>query len=60
MNPIRNIWRPPTLSELTPMMFNMGLTHLGSEASICLSRITEYGCLYLRYPDLKRLWEYFR
>ena len=21
-------WRPPSLSELTPMMFNMGLTHL--------------------------------
>ena len=24
------IWRPPSLSELTPMIFNMGLTHLGS------------------------------
>ena len=23
------IWRPPSLSELTPMLFNMGLTHLG-------------------------------
>ena len=29
-----NIWRPPSLSELTPMISNMGLTHLGSEASI--------------------------
>ena len=28
-----NNWRPPIHSELTPMMFNMGLTHLGSEAS---------------------------
>ena len=30
----RHIWRPPSLSELTPMIFNTGLTHLGSEASI--------------------------
>ena len=22
-------WRPPSLSELTPMIFNMGLIHLG-------------------------------
>ena len=28
------IWSPPSLSELTPMIFNAGLTHLGSEASI--------------------------
>ena len=27
------IWRLPSLSELTPMIFNMGLTDLGSEAS---------------------------
>ena len=27
------IWRPPSLSELTPMIFDMGLTHFGSEAS---------------------------
>ena len=27
-------WRPPSLSELTQLIFNMGLTHLGSEASI--------------------------
>ena len=26
-------WRPPSLNELTPMIINMGLTHLGSEAS---------------------------
>ena len=26
-------WRPPRLSELTPMISNTGLTHLGSEAS---------------------------
>ena len=25
--------RPPNLSELIPMIFNMGLTHLSSEAS---------------------------
>ena len=28
------IWRPPSLSELTPMLFNTGLTNLGLEASI--------------------------
>ena len=28
------IWRPPSLSELISMVFNTGLTHLGSEASI--------------------------
>ena len=33
-------WRPPSLSELTPMLFNTGLTHLGSEASI--SKIDKY------------------
>ena len=26
-------WRPPSLSVLTPMIFNTGLTHLGSETS---------------------------
>ena len=26
-------WRSPSLSGLTPIVFNMGLTHLGSEAS---------------------------
>ena len=26
-------WRPPSLSDLIPMVFNTGLTHLGSEAS---------------------------
>ena len=28
------IWRPPSLSELTPMIFYRGLTHLRSETSI--------------------------
>ena len=27
-------WRPPSLSKLTPLIFMMGITHLGSEASI--------------------------
>ena len=26
-------WRPPRLSELTPIIFNIELAHLGSEAS---------------------------
>ena len=29
-----DIWRPSSLNELTPMIFNTGLTHLRSEASI--------------------------
>ena len=28
-------WRSSSLSELTPILFNMGLTHLGFEASNC-------------------------
>ena len=31
---------PPSLSELTPMIFNTELTHLGSEASIYLIQST--------------------
>ena len=27
------IWKPPSLNELTPIIFNMELTHLGTEAS---------------------------
>ena len=26
-------WKPPTLSELTPYLISLGLTHFGSEAS---------------------------
>ena len=29
-----NIWRSPSLNELTPMIVNTALTHLGSETSI--------------------------
>ena len=28
------IWRPPSLSELTPILLNTGLTYLSSMASI--------------------------
>ena len=31
---ITHIWRAPSISELTSIIFNTGLTHLGSEASI--------------------------
>ena len=31
---LHTIWRPPSLSELTPYLIQLGLTHLGSEASI--------------------------
>ena len=33
------IWRPPSLSELTPVVFITGLTHFGLEASICIWNI---------------------
>ena len=36
-----HICRPRSLSELVPMIFNMGLTHLGSEASILSTDIIE-------------------
>ena len=34
MSKLKNIWSPLSLSELTPMIFDIGLTHLSSEASI--------------------------
>ena len=40
------MWRPPSISELTPMIFNMGLTHLGSGTSIKNGTV-----LYLMYID---------
>ena len=39
-----NKWRPPSLSELTPMIFNVVLTHYGSEAS-------KYACMSLEYKE---------
>ena len=29
----KNNWRPPSLTKLTPVIFNIELTHLVSEAS---------------------------
>ena len=34
-------WRPPSLNELTLMIFNTGLTHIGSKPSNCYNS----GCL---------------
>ena len=34
VNLYQNKWKPPSLSELTLMIFNTGLTHLVLEASI--------------------------
>ena len=39
-----NIWRTPSLSELTPMLFNSGLTHLVSEASFCIKNNSVAKC----------------
>ena len=33
-------WRPPSLSELTPIVFDMELTHLSWEAFKCISSIS--------------------
>ena len=33
------IWTPPRLNELTPIIFDMELTHLGSETSITFSTL---------------------
>ena len=40
-------WRPPSLSELTPMIIDRELTHLGSEASsfLLLLFIIQIYCL---------------
>ena len=40
---VKDRWRPLSLSELTPIIFNMMLTHLGLEASISELIISEVG-----------------
>ena len=35
------IWRPPSLSKLTPVVFNTGLTHLGSDASKYIINVSQ-------------------
>ena len=43
---LNDIWRPPSLSKLTLIIFNMELTHLGSNVQIwrplSLSKLTPY------------------
>ena len=49
--PPRNKWTPPSLSELTPIILNMELTHLGLEASksiaqeLCANIVGAFGQL---------------
>ena len=38
----QHIWRPPSISELTPMIFNTVLTHLGSKAAIYTNLIINF------------------
>ena len=46
---LMSIWRPPSLSELTPIMFNMKLTQLGSETSILKFKLyTFLTCLIIK------------
>ena len=40
--------RPPSLSELTPIIFNMELTHLGSETSIYYSIYIKLFCAEIK------------
>ena len=47
------IWRSPSLSELTPMLFKKGLTHLASEAS--KSTIANIESLIMFISELERL-----
>ena len=49
-------WRPPSLSKLTPMIFNTRLTHLGSEASKShLRLLVQYPYVVLFYVFRSRL-----
>ena len=43
---INLIWRSPSLSELTPMIFNMELTHLGSKPSKYTYQINFFNSVY--------------
>ena len=47
--PTADIWGLPNRSELTPIIFNMELTHLGSKDSI-LSRVEFH---YMKSCDVK-------
>ena len=53
------IWRPPSLSELTPMISYVGLTHLGLEATIyCLTIELDYRIpiyFYLLYSYFSKI-----
>ena len=48
-------WRPPTLSELTLMIFIKGLTHLGSEASNSSLIVLRVNPLFLGDLHLKNI-----
>ena len=42
MNIVNDIWRPPSLIELTQIILHMELTHLGWEASISLLKLNKW------------------
>ena len=44
-------WKPSSISELTPIIFNTGLTHLGSKVSIYNSLIISYN--FLVFGEMK-------
>ena len=50
-------WRTPSLSELIAIIFNIGLTHLGSKAYNCL---TLSSFLYHMYKRLAAMTSYMR
>ena len=43
-----NRWRPPSLSELTPIIFNRELTHIGSKTS---KYLIFYHKIQFGFPD---------
>ena len=53
----KTIWRPPSQSELTPKIFDMGLTHLGSEAFNILPNMAKQIIMILNWmsPSLSEL-----
>ena len=43
------IWKPPSLSELAPMMFNTHLTHLGSNITVTIFFVTDTSKIFNHY-----------
>ena len=54
-NNVIDKWRPPNQSKLTPMIFNMGLAHLGLETSkYCIFKVI-YSTVMLSFVSLGQI-----